>query len=113
MPARDLASSSVPHEEPVANCRTASLAYHTATLAFLLERCVGIDDDGYLKMCPGNDGKSWYLCYRWRWGQWAGHYVMAVVLRGDLSHGLTLLTEKVLEVRRGVRRPTLDKYEKD
>lgn len=78
--------------------------------AQLLEAVAGHDDDGYYKLCPGNDGKSWYLSYRWRWGTWGGHYVMAVVQRGDLRYGLTLLAEKVHAVRSGSLRPTRDRY---
>lgn len=80
------------------------------TLPQLLEQVAGREDDGYFKLCPGNDGKSWYLTYRWRWGQWGGHYVMAVVPREDLHYGLILLAEKVAGVRAGYLRPTKDRF---
>lgn len=75
-----------------------------------LELSAGTDDEGYYKFCPGNDGKSWYLSYRWKRGRWAGHYCMAVVLRGDLRYGVCLLGEKIELVRRGLLRPTLDRF---
>lgn len=80
------------------------------SVAQLVESIAGIEDDGYFKLTPGNDGKSWYLTYKYRWGRWEGHYSMAVVARGDLHHGFVLLAEKVARVRAGLDKPTLDRY---
>lgn len=80
------------------------------TVAELLEELAGVDDEGTIKLNPGNDGKSWYCVYTWRWGEWRGHYVMAVVNRGYLCQGLVLLSKKVKSVRLGLRTPSLDRY---
>jgi len=77
----------------------------------LMELIVGADPDGYFKQTAGDDGKSWFIAYKWQRGSWAGYYVMARVLRGELRLGWQLLAEKVLAVRSGVRKPTLDRYE--
>lgn len=80
------------------------------TIPQLLEQSLGVDPDGYYKFTTGDDGKSWFLAYRWKLGEWAGHYCMVRVLRGELAFGITLLAEKVHQVRAGIRRPTLDRY---
>ena len=66
------------------------------------------DEDGFVKITLGNDGKSHYLKYRWTSGQWAGRYVLAVVDRGDLAYGGYLLHSKVARVHMGALKPTLD-----
>lgn len=81
------------------------------TIPQLLEQSWGADPDGYWKITAGDGGKTAYLAYRWQFGEWAGHYVMVRVDRGDLTFGLTLLCEKVHQVRVGIRRPTLDRYQ--
>jgi hypothetical protein len=75
-----------------------------------LELLAGVDPDGFFKATTGDDGKSWFLAWRWQRGEWAGHYVMARVLRGEVAWGLQLLLDKVEAVRNGTRRPTRDRY---
>lgn len=76
-----------------------------------MEQLVGADPDGLLKLSPSEDGKLWYVVYRWTRGRWRGHYVTAVVNRGDLRYGVLLAQRKVDDVRAGRKRPTLDKYQ--
>lgn len=85
-------------------------AYGVTALPQSLELLAGVEADGYFKATLGDEGKTWFLCWRWQHGTWAGHYVMARVLRGQVAFGLSLLLEKVAEVRCGVRKPTRDRY---
>lgn len=75
-----------------------------------LEQLAGVDPDGYFKASLGDEGKTWFIAWRWQRGQWAGYYVMVRVLRGELGYGLQLLADKVYSVRAGSRKPTLDRY---
>lgn len=100
------------HDRPGAAHAHAATLYR-ASLHELMEQIAGVEDDGYYKVVPGNGGKSWYLSYKWTSGRWRGHYVMAVVGRGDLPLGYVLLAEKVYQVRAGTRQPSLDNYERD
>lgn len=76
-----------------------------------LEQLWGASADGYFKAIPDGDERTWWLTWRWRLGEHAGHYVMVRVLRGELAYGMSLLAEKVMQVRGGLRRPTRDRYE--
>lgn len=77
----------------------------------LMERITGVEADGYYKISPGDEGKTWFVAYKWQHGPYARHYVMARVHRGELGLAFTLLAEKVLAVRAGLRKPTLDRYD--
>lgn len=100
-----------PHQTGLLDETTATTQVTLPALHNLLESIVGVHNDGYFKLSLGDEGKTWYLAFKWQHGPWAGHYVMARVLRGDLVFAATLLAEKVIGVRAGYRKPTLDRYE--
>jgi len=81
-----------------------------ATLAELVAEIIGPDDECYIRLTSGNDGKSLYAVAMFRYGRWRGHYVMSVVEFWQLDYGITLLADKVDAVRAGAREPSPDRY---
>lgn len=92
--------------------RTPLQSYQTFANSVLLdlEHFAGHDDDTYVKLIPGNDGKSWYVNIYFKSGQWAKHYVSAVGHRTALADTLRIAIRKAEEVRAGLRRPSPDRY---
>lgn len=99
------------HQTQLASSAAHEVEVTIPALHHLLEQISGPHNDGYFKLSLGDEGKTWYLAYKWQHGPWAGHYVMARVERGDLVFAGTLLAEKVIAVRAGYRKPTKDRYE--
>lgn len=65
-------------------------------------------DDGWLRVVPQPDEQLLYIKWKFVRGRYRGSYVMSRVRLWELDYGLHLLREKLDDVDRGLRRPTLD-----
>jgi len=62
-----------------------------------------------LKVVWDEDQQELRGTVRYRFGQWANHYVYAAVSSGGITELLRILLSKCDSVRRGYRRPTPDR----
>lgn len=70
-------------------------------------------DDGYLRIIPDGARKAAYYKWKFTRGEWAGHYVMAVVSYYDPAMALLLVRQKIDQVELGIKRPAKDRPHTD
>lgn len=101
----------LPHDEVVVRY-SPSPNYQVVAASCLsdLELLAGDADDIYLKIIPGNDGKSWYVNVFFKRQPYTGHYVSAVGYRTALADTIRIACRKAQEVLAGLRKPTKDRF---
>jgi hypothetical protein len=65
-------------------------------------------DEGWARFVPHVHDGTLFLKWKWSKGDYANHYVMAVVKEHELQFGLALLVDKVEDVVAGVANPVRD-----
>lgn len=97
-----------PSETPKA-CQEARSILETSTrLGYLVTQFTNFDH-GFLKMRRSLDSTALHLTWTWSVGPPAGKYVYVTGEYWQLLYLLTVLSQKILEVDEGSRKPTPDK----